>query len=121
MPEREKEKVARKKKEPRLDLTRPKTYRRMSGRVDYLCREFKVIIAMKPTVENLKTILKNGSAIGVIPENLPIAEVRKLVRHARRHGASITLHYTDMFTPAEWELLSAEGGSNLTIAGIRVD
>ena len=100
---------------------RLKTYRRLSGCINYLCREFKIIIAMKLTIGNLETILENGSALDVIPENMPIAEVRKLVRHARRLGANITLHYTDVFNPAEWELLSAEGGKNLTIVGIRID
>jgi len=75
---------------------------------------------MKPTIENLKSILENGTSLEFNPENLVLNDVRKLVRHARKHDAKITLQYTDAFTPAEWCDISAEGGRWLSIVDIRL-
>lgn len=70
---------------------RLKSYRRLSGSINYLCREFKIIIAMRPTVEKIKMMLGEGVPVEVPTAGFHFPELLELTQAAGNMETELTL------------------------------
>lgn len=71
---------------------------------------------MKPTYENLLSLVKYGVSVEFNPEVLSFNNVRRIVREAAFHANCIVvLHNTEAFSTDNWLLLAEEASGHLKI------
>lgn len=71
---------------------------------------------MKPTFENLLSLVTNGASVVFNPEVLSFNHVRRIVQEAASHsGCIVTLRNTDAFSTSNWLLLVEEAKGHLKI------
>lgn len=71
---------------------------------------------MKPTFDNLLSLVKNGASIEFNPEILSFNNVRRIVKEAASHsGCIVTLRNTGAFSPENWLLLAEESQGHMKV------
>lgn len=71
---------------------------------------------MKPTFENLLSLVKRGTSIEFNPEIVSLNNVRRIVGEAALHsGCIVTLRNTDAFSPENWLLLAEEAKGHMKV------
>ena len=71
---------------------------------------------MKPTFENLLSLVKLGTSIEFNPEILSFNHVRRIVAEAALHpGCVVTLRNTDAFSAENWLLLAEEAKCHIKV------
>lgn len=71
---------------------------------------------MKPTFENLLSLVQTGTSIVFNPEILTFNNVRRIVQEAASHtGCIVSLRSTDAFSHDNWLLLAEEARGHMKI------